>query len=81
MGVKEPRITGHRINVPVWQRMAWMSEKLVAHYPQLARTGVYAALTCCRANNEDVDRDLAAGRLLFGAGQATPPAEQQQYVQ
>ncbi len=59
----KPHIHGHRVKVQhvvIWhERMRMMPEEIVATYPTLSLSAVYAALAYYHAHHTEIDADIA----------------------
>ena len=60
----KPHILGHRIKVQhivIWRyRLGMIAEEIVATYPTLTLSAVYAALAYYHGHREDIDGDIEA---------------------
>jgi uncharacterized protein (DUF433 family) len=57
----KPRIAGHRIRVQdiaLWTEEGQSADEIVAEYPQLTLSDVYAALAYYHDHREEIDGDI-----------------------
>lgn len=63
-----PRLAGHRIRVQdivvFYDRMGMSADEIVSRYPQLSRSGVYAALAYYHDHQDEIDHQMEADEKL-----------------
>jgi uncharacterized protein (DUF433 family) len=64
----KPRIAGHRIRVQdiaLWTEEGRSADEIVADFPQLSLSDVYAALTYYHDHREQIDQDIQEDEAFF----------------
>lgn len=77
----KPRIAGHRIRVQdiaLWTEEGSSVDEIVASYPQLSLSDVYAALTYYHDHREQIDQDMRDDKEFFERMKARPELNRQQ---
>lgn len=65
----KPRIAGHRIRVQdivLWTEEGLSADEIVADFPQLNLSDIYAALAYYHDHREDIDKDIRDDNDAFG---------------
>jgi uncharacterized protein (DUF433 family) len=64
----KPRIAGHRIRVQdiaLWTEEGRSADEIVADFPQLSLSDVYAALAYYHEHREEIDQDIREDEEFF----------------
>jgi uncharacterized protein (DUF433 family) len=64
----KPRIAGHRIRVQdivLWTEEGQSADEIVAEFPQLCLSDVYAALAYYHEHREQIDKDIREDEEFF----------------
>ena len=65
----KPRIAGHRIRVQdvvLWTEEGRSADEIVADFPQLSLSDVYAALAFYHDHRDEIDKDIREDNENFG---------------
>jgi uncharacterized protein (DUF433 family) len=71
----KPRIAGHRIRVQdiaLWTEEGRSADEIVADFPQLSLSGVYAALAYYHDHREQIDQDIREDEDFFHGRKSAP---------